>query len=59
MSPMLVTGEPLIVSGMVTAEFVPVYPVMVMVPLLVVKVNCPRTAAGSVNSSKSAKEIEE
>ena len=35
-SPMLVTGRPLIVSGMVTAPPEPVYPVMVIVPLLVV-----------------------
>jgi Sec-independent protein secretion pathway component TatC len=33
---MLVTGSPLIVLGMVTAPPEPVYPVMVIVPLLVV-----------------------
>ena len=32
---MLVTGRPLIVLGMVTAPPGPVYPVMVIVPLLV------------------------
>ena len=35
-APMLVTGRPLIVLGMVTAPPGPVYPVMVMLPLLVV-----------------------
>ena len=34
--PMLVTGRPLVVLGMVTAPPEPVYPVMVIVPLLVV-----------------------
>ena len=34
--PMLVTGRPLIVSGMVTTPPAPVYPVMVIVPSLVV-----------------------
>ena len=34
--PMLVTGRPLMVSGMVTAPPRPVYPMMVNVPLLVV-----------------------
>ena len=33
---MLVTGRPLIVLGMVTAPPEPVYPVMVIAPLLVV-----------------------
>ena len=33
-SPMLVTGRPLIVLGMVTAPPGPLYPVMVIVPLL-------------------------
>jgi hypothetical protein len=32
--PMLVTGRPLIVLGMVTAPPEPVYPVMVIAPLL-------------------------
>jgi len=35
-SPMLVTGRPLIVSGIVTSPPGPVYPMMVMVPLVVV-----------------------
>ena len=35
LAPMLVTGRPLIVLGMVTAPLEPVYPVMVMVPLFV------------------------
>jgi hypothetical protein len=33
---MLVTGKPLMVSGMVTAPPGPVYPVMVSVPLVIV-----------------------
>ena len=35
-SPMLVTGKPLRVLGMVTAPPAPVYPVMVTVPLVIV-----------------------
>ena len=35
-SPMLVTGRPLIVLGTVTTPPGPVYPVMVITPLLVV-----------------------
>jgi hypothetical protein len=38
---------------MVTAPPEPVYPVMVIVPLLVVKVNWACTAAGSANNSSS------
>ena len=34
--PMLVTGMPSMISGMVTAPPEPVYPVMVIVPLFVV-----------------------
>ena len=41
---MAVTGNPLIVSGMVSSPPGPVYPVMVIAPLLVVKVNCWATA---------------
>jgi hypothetical protein len=55
--PMLVTGmlrPPIfIVSGRVTAPPEPVYPVMVIAPLLVVKVNWARTAAGSAKSNRS------
>jgi len=36
---MLVTGIPLVESGMTTAPSEPVYPVIVSAPLLVVKVN--------------------
>jgi len=36
LSPMLVTCKPLIVSGMMTSPPGPVYPVMVIVPLVVV-----------------------
>jgi hypothetical protein len=34
-SPMAATVKPVIVSGMTTTPLVPVYPVMVIVPLLV------------------------
>jgi hypothetical protein len=34
--PMLVTGSPLIMLGIVTAPLEPVYPVMVIAPLLIV-----------------------
>ena len=50
-SPMLVTGRPFVVLGIVTAPPEPVYPVMVMVPLLVVKVYWACTTAGSANSN--------
>ena len=53
LSPMLVTGRPLMVSGIVTTPLEPVYLVMVMAPLLVVKVNCACTTAGSSKSSRS------
>src|ERR1035438_6632036 len=49
--PMLVTDRPLMVVGMVTAPPGPVYPVMVIVPLLVVKVNWACTTTGSASSS--------
>src|SRR5947208_3455847 len=52
-SPMLVTGRELIALGMVTTPPGPVYPVTVIVPLLVTKMNWACTAAGSVNSSSS------
>src|ERR1017187_5728862 len=51
--PMLVTGRPLVVLGMSTAPPEPVYPLMVIVPLLVVRMNWPSTTTGSVNSNKS------
>jgi hypothetical protein len=50
---MVVTGSPASVSGIVTKPFEPVYPVIVIVPLLVVKVNWACTEAGSVKSSKT------
>jgi hypothetical protein len=49
---MLVTGKPVIVLGMVTATG-PAYPVMVMVPLLVVKVNCGGRPGSVVNLRSS------
>ena len=50
---MLVTGRSSIVSGMVTAPPEPVYPVMVIAPLLVVYRNWACPAAGSAQSSNS------
>src|ERR1035441_8512248 len=50
---MLVTARPLIVLGIITAPPGPVYPVMVIAPLLVVKVNWACTTAGSVTSDRS------
>src|SRR5579862_5905922 len=44
--PMLMTGRPLVMSGITTGSLVPVYAVIVSVPLLVIKVNWPRTAIG-------------
>src|ERR1035441_11110970 len=49
--PMLVTGRPLVVLGMDRLSLVPVYPVMVITPLFVVKLNWACTAAGSTKSS--------
>src|SRR5450756_825398 len=50
---MLFTDRLLIVLGMLTTPtiFPPVYPVMVIAPLLVTKVNCARTTAGSISST--------
>jgi len=48
---MLVTGYPFVVAGMFTVLEVPVQPVIVIVPLLVVKVNCAKIAAGNPNTS--------
>ena len=50
-SPILVIGSPLVVSGIVTAPPVPVYLVMVTVPLLVVKSNWACTGVDSIKSS--------
>ena len=36
LSPILVTGSPVMIAGIVTAPLGPGYPVMVIVPLLVV-----------------------
>jgi hypothetical protein len=44
---MLVTGYPLVVLGMFNTVGFPVYPVIVIAPLLVVNVNCARTTACS------------
>jgi hypothetical protein len=56
-SAMLVTGRPLVVLGMITAPPEPVYPVMVIAPLLVEKVNWACTAAGSINSNNSGSSL--
>jgi len=50
-SPMLVTGRPLVEMGMVTAPPGPVYPVMVIAPLFVTKMNWACTTTGSVNTN--------
>ena len=54
---MLVTGRPLVVSGITISAFVPVYPVTVSAPLLVVKVNWACTVAGSVKSTSSGSSL--
>src|SRR5437867_3619483 len=54
---MILTGRPLIVLGMVTAPPEPVYPVMVIAPLLVVMVNWAFTTVGSVKSSTSGSSV--
>src|SRR3954469_14724656 len=48
---MRVTGNPVIILGIVTAPPGPVYPVMVIVPLLVVNVNWACTTVGKASSS--------
>ena len=53
-SPIAVTARPLVVLGITTTPPGPVYPVMVIAPLLVVKVNWAWTTAGSIKSSSSA-----
>ena len=52
-NPMLMTGRPLIVSGMVTAPPGPVYLVMVIVPLVIMQLNWASTTAGSANNNSS------
>src|SRR5439155_19056489 len=49
---MLVTGKPLVVLGIITAPPGPVYPVIVMLPLLVMNVNWACTTEGSARSSR-------
>jgi len=49
--PILLTGRPLVMLGMVTAPPGPVYPVMVIAPLLVVKLNWAFTTTGIARSS--------
>jgi hypothetical protein len=51
LTPMPVTDQPLVLLGIVTAPPGPVYPVMVIVPLLVVQVNWACTTAGGVSST--------
>jgi hypothetical protein len=50
--PRVVIVKPLVELGMITTAFVPAYPVMVIAPLLVVKVNWASTTAGMNKSSK-------
>src|SRR5665647_834732 len=56
---MAVTCKPLIVLGMLTGPDGPVYPVMVMVPLFMVNVNCACVTAGSNMSSNAASSLRE
>jgi len=51
LSPMLVTGKPFVVLGIMTFPPGPVYPVMVIAPLLVVKVNWAGATAGFIKSA--------
>ena len=55
--PMLVTGRLLIWLGMVTVLPEPVYPMMVIVPLLVVYVNWACIAAGSASNRSSGSSL--
>jgi hypothetical protein len=48
---MAVTGNPLVELGITTTPLVPVYLVMVIVPLLLVKVNCASSVSGPKNAS--------
>jgi hypothetical protein len=48
---MRVTGTPPIVSGIVTAVAVPVYPVMVTVPSTIRVVNCARASVSPMAAS--------
>src|ERR1035438_5765612 len=54
---MLVTGKPSMVLGMITSPPGPVYRVMVIVPLLVVKVNWACTTTGSDNSRSGSSHL--
>src|ERR1035437_4725073 len=51
--PIALTGRPLVSLGMRTPTSEPVYPVIVMAPVLVVKVNWACTTAGSANSESN------
>jgi hypothetical protein len=48
--PMLVTGNPFVVAGIITSPPDPVYPVIVIAPLLVTKVYWARTATGEATT---------
>src|ERR1017187_4028933 len=50
---MLTIGKPLVIAGMTTMLFVPVYPVMGIAPLLVVNVDCACPTAGSSSTAPS------
>jgi hypothetical protein len=52
--PMVTTVRPLVVLGMITAPPEPVYDVMVIVPLLVVKVNWASAANGKTSVQRQA-----
>ena len=55
--PMLVTSRPLVVLGMITSLPRPVYAIIVIVPLLVVKLNWASTLVGNVRRSSNARII--
>ena len=52
---MLVTGYPFVLLGMTMDPEKPAYPVMVIAPLLVMKLNCDLAASGSSQSSSNTK----
>ena len=56
-SPMLVTVKLFVVLGMFKTVGFPVYPVMVIAPLFVVKVNCACVTTGNANSNTPSRQI--
>jgi len=54
-SPMLVTGSPVTVSGIVTVPPSPLYPVMLMAPAFVVQLNWALTLVGKASRSSASR----